>query len=356
MPDTLESEPIPKDRPIYWDHNGETSIDPPSDAIRAVIFAPPPDKTNRAGVESIGETLSKRGFAIWLTEISETVDVRQIFSAIDTSSVFITISNPYLLDNNESLAVLRSALTYAASKGKTRHYGISLDGISILTDIIRYVADASTVTLTEDSRRVAAQVANTYFAEMAGANVREEATKERRERLERNASDFVDEALATLQDRERRWKRAAYGWHSVGFFALLAGIVAVIYLSAQSLPTVAAPEKAWPVIAYLTLKSIIIIGLLVASSKYAFTLGRSYMNEALKNADRIHAINFGRFYLKAYGESAAWIDVKEVFQTWNIARESGFASLDTSQFDPQLLSTAVEIAKSLAPAIKKEVK
>ena len=221
MPDTLESEPIPKDRPIYWDHNGETSIDPPSDAIRAVIFAPPPDKTNRAGVESIGETLSKRGFAIWLTEISETVDVRQIFSAIDTSSVFITISNPYLLDNNESLAVLRSALTYAASKGKTRHYGISLDGISILTDIIRYVADASTVTLTEDSRRVAAQVANTYFAEMAGANVREEATKERRERLERNASDFVDEALATLQDRERRWKRAAYGWHSVGFFALL---------------------------------------------------------------------------------------------------------------------------------------
>jgi hypothetical protein len=348
MPTIKREEEISKSD-IYWQYMAEPTDDPPSSAIRTVVFAPPGDETDPAAITQVFDDLSRRGFATWITPVSAEVDLRRVFAAIDQAELFVTVSNRYLLDTSECLTILRSALQYSASKGKTRHYGVSLDGASVLSDVIRYVADSTTDSLKSEHSRVAAQIANTYFAEEAGASVREEAKKERLERLEQNASVFVDEALNTLQDREQRWKRAGYAWHAAGFIALLAGIGAMLYLSAYALPAITSPDKAWPVIGYLTLKSIIIIGLLVAASKYAFTLGRSYMNEALKNADRIHAINFGRFYLKAYGESATWIDVKEVFQTWNIARESGFASLDTSQFDPQILATAVEIAKSLSP-------
>jgi hypothetical protein len=103
----------------------------------------------------------------------------------------------------------------------------------------------------------------------------------------------------------------------------------------------------------LGLKSLIVVGLLLAASKYAFTLGKTYMSDALKNADRIHAISFGRFYLRAYGEKATWPELKEVFQHWNIDRGSPLSSLDTSSFDPKILETISEVSKLLLSQGKK---
>jgi hypothetical protein len=78
------------------------------------------------------------------------------------------------------------------------------------------------------------------------------------------------------------------------------------------------------------LKSIIIVGLLIACSKYAFNLGKSFINEALRNADRIHAIAFGKFYLQAFGNRiSSPEEIKEVFQNWNIDKDSAFQKLAT---------------------------
>jgi hypothetical protein len=49
------------------------------------------------------------------------------------------------------------------------------------------------------------------------------------------------------------------------------------------------------------------------------------MREALKNADRRHAINFGKFYLESYGAAAEWSQVKEAFEHWNITGENAFS-------------------------------
>lgn len=78
----------------------------------------------------------------------------------------------------------------------------------------------------------------------------------------------------------------------------------------------------------------------------AFALGKSYISESLKCSDRIHAIAFGKFYLQAYGETATWADLKEVFQHWNIDRTSTFSSLDSAQIDPQILSLLADVVKS----------
>jgi len=72
------------------------------------------------------------------------------------------------------------------------------------------------------------------------------------------------------------------------------------------------------------------------------------MSEALKSADRIHAISFGKFYLKVYGARATWPEVREAFQHWNIDRTSVFSSLGTTEFDPKLMEGLLELGKSFA--------
>jgi len=93
------------------------------------------------------------------------------------------------------------------------------------------------------------------------------------------------------------------------------------------------------------LKALLVIGLLGACAKYAFSLGKSYASEALKCSDRIHAIRFGEFYLRAFGEKTQWSELKEVFQHWNIDRSSSFSTLDASSFDPKFIESMIEFAK-----------
>jgi hypothetical protein len=71
------------------------------------------------------------------------------------------------------------------------------------------------------------------------------------------------------------------------------------------------------------------------------------MVEALRNADRRHAISFGEFYLRARGASIDWSEVKDAFQHWNIDKGSQFIGQQTSDLDPQVFALAVDFAKVL---------
>lgn len=136
--------------------------------------------------------------------------------------------------------------------------------------------------------------------------------------------------------------------YGFGYMALIIGVLAAFFLIKESLDK----ELSVTSIVLLSIKGIIGVGLLVASSKYAFTLGKSYMNESLKNSDRLHAISFGKFYLQAYGEVVTPADVKEVFQHWNIAKDSSFKELGTQNFDPKIFESAIEIASILTKSEK----
>ena len=195
-------------------------------------------------------------------------------------------------------------------------------------------------------------IGNIYRAIERSNAIREEKRKSQKEqaaKFETSKTEFIKEAEERLNKKESSLRFNANTWYSIGYLALIFGVVAAFYLINESLGDNLDTTK----IALLSLKGIIGIGLLVASSKYAFTLGKSYMNESLKNSDRLHAITFGKFYLQAYGDVVCPEDVKDVFQHWNIDKDSAFKELGANSFDPKFLESAINIASVLSKSEKK---
>ena len=131
-------------------------------------------------------------------------------------------------------------------------------------------------------------------------------------------------------------------------FSLVGGLVfgiwrAVTLNSSNSTPS-------WESLAQLGLITILVVGVLGALSRFAFLLGKAFMVESLRNADRSHAISFGEFYLNAFGDKAEWTEVKEAFQHWNIDKGSTFIDQEAKDVDPQILQTALDIAKAISGA------
>lgn len=175
--------------------------------------------------------------------------------------------------------------------------------------------------------------------------VKETKKKEEITRIENNSTEYIDDALKLLSKRESRNLKYANMWNAIGYISLALGVVfGVFNFEHNNISS----EMLWYQYFYISAKGLVILVFLAASSRYAFILGKAYMNESLKNADRIHAISFGRFYLKSYGAKATWNELKEVFQHWNLDKNSYFTDLKSSEFDPKITKTIIELAKSLS--------
>lgn len=166
------------------------------------------------------------------------------------------------------------------------------------------------------------------------------------ERFETNVGQYVKEVISKLEKREKSNKLIGQSWYVLGYGALLGGVVSAV-TDLIDISVLNENEIDLGVYILLGFKSIIVIGLLIALSKYAFNLGKSYVHESLKNADRIHAISFGEFYLKAFKKSINYDQVKEVFQHWNISNQSIFSNSNSNDFDPQLFEKLVKMASIL---------
>lgn len=148
-----------------------------------------------------------------------------------------------------------------------------------------------------------------------------------------------------MSDREKILKLQATLWYCVGLVSLLSGVIIGFFFIKES--NVQSVEIG--VVVYQIIKSLVVVGLLVAASRYSFNLGKTYMNEALKNADRIHAISFGKFYLQVFRSNIKPEDLKDVFKDWNTSQESAFVKLDSGDFDPKMFeafSKFIEAMKS----------
>lgn len=173
----------------------------------------------------------------------------------------------------------------------------------------------------------------------------ESAASEAAEKIQSNAADYIRVAIESLAKLESRDRLLSYIWYFLGFISLVLGIA--FALRGLSIAGQQA-ELQTEIFVLVFLKAIVVIGLLGACAKYAFSLGKSYSSESMKSSDRIHAIRFGEFYLRAFGDKTKWEELKEVFQHWNIDRNSSFSSLDASQFDPKILDSLMELIKTVA--------
>lgn len=158
-------------------------------------------------------------------------------------------------------------------------------------------------------------------------------------KIETHSTDYILQTIESLSKRERSNKIYASICYVLGYATLL---LSALYCFVRPLTPQGAKMSDY---LFFGIRSLVVIGLLIACSKYTFSLGKAYMNESLKNADRIHAISFGRFYLKTFGDQISFSEVKEIFQHWNVDKNSYFTSLEASQFDPKFIDSIVELGK-----------
>ncbi|NEM99289.1 toll/interleukin-1 receptor domain-containing protein [Pontibacter burrus] len=201
------------------------------------------------------------------------------------------------------------------------------------------------------------KIDNSISSFLGKKEAEKENENQERQQIEIKAGDYIKDATNALNKRELHNRWIAYLCYIIGFITLIWGIQVGIQgfkaiTDIQSLLE-EYPNQVWGIYILSILKSTIIIGLLIAGSKYTFTLGKSFMHEALRNADRIHAISFGEFYLKAYGDKVdSHNDVKEVFQHWNIDKPSSFSGIESQSYDPKFSESLLEVIKTLSNKVK----
>lgn len=258
------------------------------------------------------------------------------------SEVYVVFLSKNSLASPSVLSEVGAARAYSEESGRMLVIPVLIEEVPIpssINDVLVLSAlstDATTIALKIDAA----------IAHFVGTRIAKDDQQESFSKIvEENSSSYIEEAIHLQQRSEKRNRGAATAWYVAGFLSLLGGLAFVGY-SVSTL--VLSATTNWADFAILALKSFLVVGILGACSKYAFTLGKSYMSEALKSADRIHAISFGKFYLKVYGAKATWPEIREAFQHWNIDRTSVFSSLGTTEFDPKLMEGLLEFGKSFA--------
>jgi hypothetical protein len=262
--------------------------------------------------------------------------------ALKASDVFVSLLTEHSISSSFVLTELGSARAYMQTSKQMLVIPVVFEGVSIpqvISDIQVLIVGRM------DAATIAEKIHEAISAFIGRRAAEEEKAGEIRQRIESNAGVYIDETLRALSQQETKNRRIGNLWYLVGYSTLIAGVGFGFYSISQIIPST---DQQWLHFAYRSLKSVIVIGLLLACSRYAFVLGKAYMSEALKSADRVHAISFGKFYLRAFGEAANYAELKEVFQHWNIGNGSSFSSLDTNNYDPKFLEAIIEIAKVVA--------
>jgi len=258
---------------------------------------------------------------------------------LHSSEIFVVIVSKSTLHSQTVLSEVGTARAYSRESGRMLMVPIILDDAPIplaVQDIHCIIQPDRNL----DDILPKIEIAIAQFIGHRAAT--QAAQAEAAEKIQSNAADYIKVAIDSLAKLESRDRWLGYIWYGFGFASLLLGIgFTLLNLSmASQMPTINVEA-----LVFLVLKALVVVGLLGACAKYAFTLGKSYASEALKCSDRIHAIRFGEFYLRAFGEKIKWDQLKEVFQHWNIDRTSSFSSMDASSFDPKIMESMVEVSK-----------
>jgi hypothetical protein len=236
--------------------------------------------------------------------------------------------------------------------GYTRAYSQATGQIALIPVIVGSISVPPVIqdifairVLSEDAKEIVRQVNSAVLAFLGKKSAQGEVKKETQERIERNAAEYVEETMTLLKSRERSNKLVAYTCQILGLMSLLVTTGFAFYFAERHAIPIGNGAQ-WPGVVYEGLRGILVIALLISISKYCFSLGKSYMNESLRNSDRIHAISFGKFYLQVFGERATWQEMKEAFQHWNIDTASSFLQLQSGDFDPRFVDTIASVVKS----------
>ncbi|AFK56178.1 hypothetical protein [Tistrella mobilis] len=149
-------------------------------------------------------------------------------------------------------------------------------------------------------------------------------------KLRERSSDYVKDTVDELRDREKMLVAWSKIWNFIGVLSLFVGIFCIYFVGEQMIRLINSVQDITANFMVLSaLKSLLVIGISGTSSGYAFSLGGKHMHEALKIADRIHAIRFGGMYIQIYGSISKWEETKDAFSDWNVSAPTAFYNMQT---------------------------
>lgn len=152
------------------------------------------------------------------------------------------------------------------------------------------------------------------------------------EKVQSGLSKYIEDVFENLKASEKRNRRLALGLYLISIISLIATVLIAVLFYTRMDFNIANSKY----IVIFGIVSLCIIIMLVSLSKLLFTLAKSFMVEAIRCSDRIHAISFGKFFLDAYGEEATHEEVLKAFSSWNIDNGStSFRTQSGDDFDPK---------------------
>jgi len=155
--------------------------------------------------------------------------------------------------------------------------------------------------------------------------------KQAEEKVKKSLSVYIEDVFATLKYSEKRNRRLSVLLYCLSSASILISII-IFYL----MKDVHIDSNNYIHLGFLLISNVIITTLIIATSRLFFILGKAFMVESIRNADRIHAISFGKFFLDAYGNDATRAEIIQAFNSWNIDGGSSFRTQSTEEFDPKL--------------------
>lgn len=231
-----------------------------------------------------------------------------------------------------------TAIGYNISKGYPRLFPYVVFGNSIPSDLSHILCFIGTQNIDDDLEKV-----GNSLLKLNGEILADKKTNiENCETLNESLDIYLKDALEKLEKNEIVNKKLAYISYilSAIFLLSIVGFGIIRLLDEHNYE-----KYELSVNILYSLQGIIIIAVLAALSRLSFILGKSFMVESIRNGDRIHAINFGKFFIRAYGKVASRQEIKEVLGEWNIDKGSSFHTQDAKEIDPNILGV-LELLKS----------
>ncbi len=161
------------------------------------------------------------------------------------------------------------------------------------------------------------------------------------EQLNISFDSYLNDVFEKLENNEKKNKRLAYFSYTMSALFLIM-IIPFLFFTRDYSDLYNTQIIGTILLSFFNLTTITVFA---ALSRLMFILGKSFMVESIRNSDRIHAISFGKFYIRSYGNSASRQEIREVLGEWNIDKGSSFSTQDAKEIDPNFLSS-IDLIKS----------
>lgn len=304
--------------------------------------------------QQLASLIAKAGYHVFIdsTVLSPGSDWRKaLLSALKDADAVVVLVSENSVKSDYVIGEIGTALAFAGESGEKLIIPIFYQDV----EIPRVIADIQGVRLKDSGKESLFEISKLIDLSISKFIGKREAKRTNQTQvqaeIESKAASYIAEAKIELRKREEYNKVIGIISYILGFIALMAGACFGFY-GLKSLSEITSDSSWIYVLGFL--KSSIVVGLLVASAKYAFDLGGSFTHESLKNSDRIHAISYGEFYLKAFGDKASSTEeLTNLFQHWNIDNtSSAFLKLDSDKFDPKIVDKMLDLVKTSLDKVK----